>query len=75
LSWAAENGHESVVKLLLERGVEVDSKDIEYGLTPLSWAALRGHESVVKLLFEKDSVVDLSARLRSYSVMALSTTT
>jgi hypothetical protein len=50
LSWAAENGHEAVVKLLLETGkVDVDSKD-KYGRTPLSWAAENGHEAVVKLL-------------------------
>ena len=57
LSWAAENGHEAVVKLLLEKeGVEPDSKDNEYGQTPLSWAAENGHEAVVKLLLEKDGV-------------------
>jgi ankyrin repeat protein len=33
LSWAAENGHEAVVKLLLEKGAEPDSKD-KYGRTP-----------------------------------------
>ena len=36
LSWAAENGHEAVVKLLLAtEKVDLDSKD-SYGLTPLS---------------------------------------
>jgi ankyrin repeat protein len=56
LSWAAEYGHESVVKLLLETGkVDVDSKD-NYGQTPLSWAAENGHESVVKLLLETGKV-------------------
>ncbi|OAL04266.1 hypothetical protein IQ06DRAFT_96048 [Phaeosphaeriaceae sp. SRC1lsM3a] len=45
LSWAAENGHESVVKLLLDTGkVDVDFKD-KYGWTPLSRAAENGHES------------------------------
>jgi hypothetical protein len=39
LSLAAEKGHETIVKLLLDTGkVDVDSKD-EYGQTPLSWAA------------------------------------
>ena len=52
LSWAAENGHEAVVKLLLEKGAELEAKD-EYGRTPLSWAAGNGHEAVVKLLLEK----------------------
>ncbi|PVH68556.1 ankyrin, partial [Cadophora sp. DSE1049] len=50
LWWAARNGHEAIVKLLLETGkVEVDAKD-EDGRTPLSWAAENGHEAIVKLL-------------------------
>jgi ankyrin repeat protein len=53
LSWAAGQGHEEVVKLLLQTGkVDVDSKDTEYGRTPLSWAAEEGHEEVVKLLHQ-----------------------
>ncbi|MCJ1313277.1 hypothetical protein MMC25_006954, partial [Agyrium rufum] len=56
LSWAAERGHEAVVKLLVERDdVEADSKDGS-GQSPLSWAALIGHEAVVKLLVERDDV-------------------
>jgi ankyrin repeat protein len=27
LSWAAEKGHEAVVKLLLEKGAELESRD------------------------------------------------
>ena len=50
LSWAAERGHEAVVKLLVARDdVEADSKGWR-GSTPLSWAAERGHEAVAKLL-------------------------
>jgi hypothetical protein len=57
LSWAAGNGHEAVVKLLLEvEGVDPDSKDTESGQTPLSWAAGNGHEAVVKLLLDTDGV-------------------
>jgi ankyrin repeat protein len=58
LSWAAENGHEAVVKLLLEKGAELDSKDNIYGRTPLSWAAKTGREAVVKLLLEKGAELD-----------------
>jgi ankyrin repeat protein len=50
-------GHEAVVKLLLATGkVDVNSKDTEYGRTPLSWAAERGHEAVVKLLLATGKV-------------------
>ena len=56
LSWAADNGHETTVKLLLAKdGVDLNTKDIN-GRTPLSWAAYNGHEAVVKLLLVKDGV-------------------
>ena len=41
------------MKLLLEKAVDVDSKDSLYDQTPLSWAARKGHEPVVKLLESK----------------------
>jgi hypothetical protein len=42
LSWAAGNGHEAVVKLLLDKeGVAPDSAD-KYSRTSLSWAAKNG---------------------------------
>jgi ankyrin repeat protein len=53
LSWAAEKGHEAVVKLLLEKGAKLGSKDRWTDTTPLSLAAKYGHEAVVKLLLEK----------------------
>ena len=56
LSMAAEEGHEAVVKLLLERDdVEADSKDVE-DWTPLVFAVQRGHKAIVKLLLERDDV-------------------
>jgi hypothetical protein len=56
LTWAARNGHETVVKLLLAKnGVDPDSKD-NSGRTPLTWAARNGHEAVVKLFLAKDGV-------------------
>ncbi|KAN0079537.1 Ankyrin repeat-containing domain protein [Elaphomyces granulatus] len=43
LSWAAENGHETVVKLLLDiKNANFESKD-NLGRTPLSRAAENGH--------------------------------
>jgi ankyrin repeat protein len=52
LLWAAENGNEVVIKLLLETGkAEVDSKNRD-GLTPLWGAAQNAHGAVVNLLLE-----------------------
>jgi hypothetical protein len=50
---AAAKGHEEVVKLLLKKDAELETKDEGYGRTPLLYAARNGHESVVKLLLEK----------------------
>jgi ankyrin repeat protein len=51
LLWAADNGHELVVKLLLAKdSIDPNSKKALYGRTLLSWAAETGHEAVVRLL-------------------------
>ncbi len=50
---AVRNGHEVVVRLLLEKGVDPDAQDTFYGRTPFWWAAQSGLESVVRLLLEK----------------------
>jgi len=55
LSWAAQNGHEGVVKILLERN-DVNPDARRFGHTPLSWAAENGHERVVKILLERNDV-------------------
>lgn len=49
LSFVAGEGHEDIVKLLLET-VDPDLKDGQSGRTPLWWAAYHGYEAVVKLL-------------------------
>ena len=43
------NGHEAVVRLLLEHKADVDAKD-QYGKTALYRATLYRHETVVRLL-------------------------
>ncbi|KAF3074205.1 hypothetical protein CFAM422_003493 [Trichoderma lentiforme] len=49
LSLAAENGHETVVRLLINKGANPKAMD-HLGLTPLSWATQGGHEAIVRLL-------------------------
>ncbi|MCJ1348924.1 hypothetical protein MMC31_007157 [Peltigera leucophlebia] len=56
LSVITGDGHETGVKLLLEKGADIDSKD-SYGQTPLLWAAKNGHATVVMLLLEKGANV------------------
>ena len=58
LSYAVENGHEAVVKLLLEKGADLESQDQYDGRTLLLWAAKNGHEAVVKLLLEKGAELE-----------------
>ena len=56
LAWAAYNGHEGVVKILLEwEGANPDKPD-NSGQTPLSYAALNGHEGTVKILLGREGV-------------------
>ena len=54
---AAAEGHEQIVKLLLDSGADINKVD-EYGETPLFTAAAEGHEQIVKLLL--DSGADIN---------------
>jgi ankyrin repeat protein len=57
LSWASANGHEAVVKILLDTGAAVNPVD-GYGKVPLLLAAGNGHETVVKMLLDRGAAVD-----------------
>ncbi|KID95301.1 Pfs, NB-ARC and Ankyrin domain protein, partial [Metarhizium majus ARSEF 297] len=62
LLWAAENGHEAVVRLLLERSANTEVTDNNQEQTALLCAAKNGHEAVVRLLLEKGA--DIKAKDR-----------
>jgi serine/threonine-protein phosphatase 6 regulatory ankyrin repeat subunit A len=51
LSWAAENGHDDVLELLIRKNLNPNAID-QLHRTPLSWAARRGHESIVVILLD-----------------------
>jgi ankyrin repeat protein len=57
LLWAAEMGHEVAVRVLLEKGADIESKDLG-GRTPLQWAAKGNHEAVTELLLEMGAIID-----------------
>ncbi|KAH7115490.1 hypothetical protein B0J13DRAFT_653898 [Dactylonectria estremocensis] len=57
-------GHRAIVKLLLEKGADIEAKD-SFGRTPLWWAAANGHEAIVKLLLEKGA--NIEAKHRSWT--------
>lgn len=51
-------GHYVIVKVLLEKGAEVNAKVGRYYRTALSLAAENGHDSVVKLLLDKGAKIN-----------------
>jgi ankyrin repeat protein len=55
LLWAAWNGQKAVVKVLLEKGADLEAKD-DTGQTPLSVASEKGHKDVVQLLLAAGQV-------------------
>ncbi|KAI9739523.1 MAG: hypothetical protein M1834_006239 [Cirrosporium novae-zelandiae] len=49
---AREDGRESVIRIMVERGADMHSRDVS-GRGALEYAAQRGHEAVMRLLVEK----------------------
>ena len=56
LVWAAHNGHDETVKMLLGREEVCPDKPDILGQTPFSFAAQNGHEGVVNILLEREEV-------------------
>jgi uncharacterized protein len=57
---AAHTGNPEVVKLLLDRGVDVNAKENTYGETALIWAGSENHVAAIKLLLARGA--DINAR-------------
>lgn len=71
LSWAAWNGNETVVKLLLATDGVDPNPPSSGGETPLSLAAWNGHEEVVKLLLATQGVKPDSRTSRGETSLSL----
>ncbi|RKK67486.1 hypothetical protein BFJ69_g14454 [Fusarium oxysporum] len=61
LSYAAAQGHEAVIRLLLDWGVFIEAAD-RWGQTPLWWASLKGHKAVVQLLLDRGAFIEAADR-------------
>ncbi len=59
LMLASREGRTEIVKLLLDKGAEVDAKD---GLTALMLASQSGRTEIVKLLLDKGAKVNVNAK-------------
>ena len=57
LHWSCSNGHEQVVKLLLDSGAPIEARDFN-GRTPLMIACERGHRAIALLLIENGASIE-----------------
>ncbi|KAL9614683.1 MAG: hypothetical protein Q9204_008818 [Flavoplaca sp. TL-2023a] len=55
---ACWRGHASVVKMMLEMGIDIEEKDLTYEKTPLLKAASTGQMHVLRLLLERGANMD-----------------
>jgi len=59
---AARNGDLVGVQAELDKGVDVNAKSGDGGVTPLHFAAMRGHKEIVELLMTKGADVNAKDR-------------
>ena len=55
LFFAADRGHVEVIKLLLDRGADINALDTFYKFRPMMMAMMNNHTPAVRLLLERGS--------------------
>ncbi|MBL8151042.1 MAG: ankyrin repeat domain-containing protein [Blastocatellia bacterium] len=63
LRTAVRNGQIDIVKILLGKRADIDSKDL-FGITPLIYSVLYNRPVIAKLLLEKGAIPDLKTSFR-----------
>ena len=58
LHFASRNGHEQVVRVLLDKGADANAMFKDDGWTPLHFASQNGYEQVVRMLLDKGADVN-----------------
>jgi len=66
LMLAARTGNEQSVRLLLERGAQVDARETRTGTTALMWAVIEDRPDVVRALIKAGASVDLRSSPAGY---------
>ena len=64
---AVEQGHGSLVPLLLEHGFDIESREASLFATPLHLAARNGHKDICEKLLKHNVKAKINARNRFYS--------
>ncbi|KAJ4308618.1 hypothetical protein N0V84_011995 [Fusarium piperis] len=59
LTWAAQEGQIEILRLLLQRGADIDEIDLQC-YTPLMQASKAGHQAAVSFLIKKGAAVETS---------------
>lgn len=55
---AVEMGREHIVRLILERGMDIESREPTMRMTPLLWATRAGQDSIVTLLLDRGAILE-----------------
>ncbi|KAH0595387.1 hypothetical protein MHUMG1_06562 [Metarhizium humberi] len=58
ISHAAENGHVAIIKVLLDKGAEIDPTPPDHHYSPLKLAVIGNHTAAIELLLENGAFIE-----------------